>query len=166
MERFPRPLFGLSLEVFKTRLLWRGFHTLIKGVSFSSPTDVGHHNPPPSGPNVTRSFLQSMWDPHQIHPPSGPNITRSFLQSMWDPTKSTPLRSPMLAHCLISTQRPCWHSFLSPNDVGPHQIHPLQGPTSLLAHHLMSIPFREQPPRWHIFRCLALIPFVTVQAHR
>ena len=32
-------------KVLKTRLLRRGFHTLIKGVSFSS-TDVGSHNPP------------------------------------------------------------------------------------------------------------------------
>ena len=40
-------LFGLSLKVFKTCLLRRGFHTLIKGVSFSYPTDVGSHNLPP-----------------------------------------------------------------------------------------------------------------------
>ena len=40
-------LFGLSLNVFKTHLLRRGFHTLIKNVSFSSPTDVESHNPPP-----------------------------------------------------------------------------------------------------------------------
>ena len=36
--------FGLSLKVFKTLLLGRGFHTLIKNVSFSSPTDVESHN--------------------------------------------------------------------------------------------------------------------------
>ena len=43
--------FGLSLlgfpSGFKTCLLGKGFHTLIKGVSFSSPTNVGYHNPPP-----------------------------------------------------------------------------------------------------------------------
>ena len=33
--------FGLPLKDFKTHLLRKGFHTLIKGVSFSSPTDVG-----------------------------------------------------------------------------------------------------------------------------
>ena len=32
---------------FKTRLLGRGFHTLIRYVSFPSPTDVGSHNLPP-----------------------------------------------------------------------------------------------------------------------
>ena len=32
---------------FKTRLLGRGFHTLIRNVSFPSPTDVGSHNPSP-----------------------------------------------------------------------------------------------------------------------
>ena len=36
-------LFRLPLKVFKMRLLGRGFHTPIKGVSFSSPTDVGSH---------------------------------------------------------------------------------------------------------------------------
>ena len=39
--------FELPLKVFKTRLLGRGFHTLIKNVLFPSSTDVGSHNPPP-----------------------------------------------------------------------------------------------------------------------
>ena len=37
-------LFELPLKVFKTHLLGRGFHTFIKNVSFSSPTDVGSHS--------------------------------------------------------------------------------------------------------------------------
>ena len=36
-------LSGFPLKIFKTRLLRRDFHTLIKNVSFSSPTDVGSH---------------------------------------------------------------------------------------------------------------------------
>ena len=36
-------LFGLSLKVFKTRMLGRGFHSLIKNVSFPSPINVGSH---------------------------------------------------------------------------------------------------------------------------
>ena len=40
-------IFRLPLKVFKMRLLRRGFHTLIKGVSFSSSTDVGSHIPKP-----------------------------------------------------------------------------------------------------------------------
>ena len=44
------------------------------------------------------------------------------------------------------------------------QILPLLGPASLLAHCLVSTPFGEQPPHWHVARCLALIPFVTAQA--
>ena len=39
-------------------------------------TDVGSHNPPPSGPIVLagiRFLLQSMWDP-SIHPPLEPNV--------------------------------------------------------------------------------------------
>ena len=74
-------LFELSLSGFpqgsKTRLLGEDFHTLINGSLFSSPTNVGHHNPPPPGPNVligTLSFLQSMWDRPQIHPPFGPSV--------------------------------------------------------------------------------------------
>ena len=35
---------------FKTCLLGRGFHTLIRKASFPSPTDVGSHKPPPWGP--------------------------------------------------------------------------------------------------------------------
>ena len=38
--------FRLPHKVFKTRLLRRGFHTLIKNVSFPSPTDVGSHIAP------------------------------------------------------------------------------------------------------------------------
>ena len=42
-------LFGLSLsgfpQDFKTRLLGKGFHTLIMGVSFSSPTNMEYHKP-------------------------------------------------------------------------------------------------------------------------
>ena len=36
-------LFGFFFLNFTTCLLGRGFHTLIKGVWFSSPTDVGSH---------------------------------------------------------------------------------------------------------------------------
>ena len=90
-------LFGLFLEVFKMRLLERGFHTPIKDISFSSPNDVGSHNPPQFG-----------------------------------------------------AQRPHWHSFLSPIDVGPlpnpppsrpsvlagtlPHVHPLRGSASSLAY--------------------------------
>ena len=39
-------LFRLPLKVFKTCLLRRGFHALIKGVSFSSPTAIRSHKRP------------------------------------------------------------------------------------------------------------------------
>ena len=42
----------------------------------------------------------------------------------------------------------------------------LRDPASLLVHHIVSTPFGEQPPRWQIAQCLALIPFVTAQVHR
>ena len=50
------------------------------------------------------------------------------------------------------------------NRCGTLQSTLLRGPASLLAHRLMSTPFESQPPRWHIARCVALIPFVTAQA--
>ena len=37
----------VSLTVFKTHLLGKGFHTLIRNGSFSSLTNVGSRNPPP-----------------------------------------------------------------------------------------------------------------------
>jgi len=59
-------------------MLGRGFHTYINNASFSSPTDMGSHNPPPfeaqcfcwhSFPSPIDSLLQSMWD-SPIHPHS------------------------------------------------------------------------------------------------
>ena len=67
---------------FKTRLLRRGFYTLIKGVSFSSLTDVGSYNPPPFETQHPRwhSFISPICVGH--------------------PTKSTP----------FGAQRPYWHT--------------------------------------------------------
>ena len=86
-------LFGLSLSgypsrFFKTRLLGRGFHILIKGVSFSSLSDVGSHNPPPLGPSILAG-------------------TCCLLQLMWDP-QSTP----------FGAQSSCWHTALCPPPLG------------------------------------------------
>ena len=41
--------FELPFNVFKIRMLGRGFHTLVKNVLFPSPTNVGSHNPSPFG---------------------------------------------------------------------------------------------------------------------
>ncbi|PON78185.1 hypothetical protein PanWU01x14_021670, partial [Parasponia andersonii] len=38
-----------QLTVFKTRLIGKGIHTLIKSASFPFPADVGFHNPPLKG---------------------------------------------------------------------------------------------------------------------
>ena len=69
-------------------------------LSFSSPTDVGSHNPPPLEPNVlasTRSLLQSMWD-SPIHPPSGPNVLAGTPLCV----HSFPGSASLLAHLPIS----------------------------------------------------------------
>ena len=56
-------LFGLSLKVFKTRLLGRDFHTLINNALFPSPTDVGSHNRPPLRLSV---FVGTSPDVHSL----------------------------------------------------------------------------------------------------
>ena len=98
--------FGLSLKVFKTRLLGRGFHTLIKGVSFSSPTDVGSHNPLPPSPFGTQhprwhSFLRP-----NSPPPSGISVlagTPPFVRPLRDSTSSLAYRpvsgSDIICNC-------------------------------------------------------------------
>ena len=84
-------LFGLSLSGSPSR----GFHTLINGGLFSSPTNVGHHNPPP-------------------------------------------LRGPVSSLALFSSSNRC--------GTAPKST-PLWGPTSLLAHHLVSTPLRKTARR-------------------
>ena len=108
MSSFPS---GFLLDVFKTCLLGRGFHTLIKNVSFSSPTDMGSHNPPPLGPRALLVLFSSPIDvrPPPIHP-FGASIlagTCSRLQSIWDP-QFTLLRGPAssLEHPRVFTSHP------------------------------------------------------------
>ena len=120
-------------------MLGRGFHTLIKNVSFFSPTDMESHNPPPSGPD-TCSLLRSMWNP-PIHSPSGLSVLADTLPRVYP----------------LWGQRPRWHSFPSPIDVGIPQSTLLQDSASLLTHHLVSTPFRAQCPHWHIAQNLAWI---------
>ena len=56
--------FELSLNVFKMHLLGRGFHTLMRNVSFPSPTDVSHTTPPPRSPNLLQNSLFSLQQQH------------------------------------------------------------------------------------------------------
>ena len=86
-------LFGLSLKVFKTRLLERGFHTLIKNTSFSSLNDVGSHNPLGAQRPGWHSFPFpiNMGSSNPIHPPLEPNIltgTQSYVHPLWGSTSS------------------------------------------------------------------------------
>ena len=112
-------LFGVSLKVYKTGLVGRGFHALIKNVSFSSPTNVGSHTPLPLGLSVlagTRSLLPSMCD-LTIHPPSGSSVlagTRSFLPSMWEISQFTPLQGPVSSPALVPFFHRCGRSHNSP----------------------------------------------------
>ena len=65
-------LFLLNFSSFKTRLLGRGFHALIKNVSFYSPTNVGSHNPPSSRAQHSRRHLFP--SPINMGPPNPPPI--------------------------------------------------------------------------------------------
>ena len=78
--------FGFPLKVIKTCLLGRDFHTLIKGVSFSSLINVGSHNPPPFG--AQRSRWHSFPSPIDVGPPpsrcpSGPSILGGASPGVW-----------------------------------------------------------------------------------
>ena len=68
-------------------------HTLINGVLFFSPTNVGYHNPPPSGPNKGSSVLADTLPyvyplrgtaRRLAHRPVSGSDTISNGQSMWD----------------------------------------------------------------------------------
>ena len=70
-------LFGLSFSGVKTHLLGEGFHTLINGGLFSSPTNVGHHNPPTF--EAQRPRCHSFLPPINVGlppnpPPLGPSV--------------------------------------------------------------------------------------------
>ena len=83
------------------RLLGKVFHTLINGGLFSSPTNVGHHNPPPFGVQRPRwhFFLPSI----DVGPP--PNPPHLGPTSLLAPRLvSTPLRGTArrLAHRPVS----------------------------------------------------------------
>ena len=88
-----------SLKVFKTRLLRRSFHTRIKNVSLTSPSDVGFHNRPPvRGPLFSLiSFSNQRRTPNP----------------MWDLTIHP-----------FETRRSHCHSFPSPINVGSHNPPP------------------------------------------
>ena len=92
---FPSSSCRASPQGFKTRLLGKGFHTLMNGGLFSSLINLGHHNLPPFGAQRPRchSFLPPVAD------------TLSFLQSMWDHPQIHHLLglSFLLAHCLVVT---------------------------------------------------------------
>ena len=88
--------FGLTLKVFKTCLLGRGFHTLIKNASFFSPTEVGSHNPPLFG--AQRSRCHSFLSPINVGPPNPPPFEAQC--PCW-----------YTASCLhpLRAQPSCWH---------------------------------------------------------
>ena len=98
--------FELSLKVFKMRLLGRNFHTLIKGIS-CPPNRCGISQSTPSGLNVlvgTRSFLQLMWDPYQIHSLRG---LASLLAHRLVSTLFRGTTSPLTHHMVFDSDTIC-----------------------------------------------------------
>ena len=111
---------------------------------------------------VVCSPSQSMWD-ITIHPLRGvrgrfPHSYKWWFvlfPSQYGTSQSTPFGASILVDTLSFFQS-MWD---------PPQIHPLWGSAFLLAHRLVSTPFKEQREGWHIVRCLALISFVTTHAN-
>ena len=92
-------------------MLGKGLYTLIKNVSFSSPTNIRSHNPPHFGAHVlagTRSLFQFMWEP-SIPTPFG-------VQLLADTLPVTPLRgsASSLAHRPVSDSDTICNSLSTP----------------------------------------------------
>ena len=104
---------------FKTRLLGEGFHTLINGGLFSSPTNVEHHNPPPFGAQRPRWGFKTRLLGEGFH-----TLINGGLFS--SPTNVEHHNPPP-----FGAQRPRWHSFLPPIDVEPPPNPPPLGPSVL-----------------------------------
>ena len=141
----------------------RGFHILIKGVSFSSTTDVGSHNPPrPSASRYCPLWALSFELPLKVLK------THLLGRGFHTLIKGVPFSSPTMWNLTIHPLQGSTSSLaLVPfsNRCGtPTKSTSLQGPTSLLA------PPCVYPPSGnrllaHIVQCLALVPFVSAQAH-
>ena len=103
--------FGLTLKVFKTRLLGRGFHALIKSVSFSSPTDVGCHNPSPF--RAQRLRWHSFLSPIDVGPLPNPPFPRPYkgcfilLPNRCRMSQSTPLQGQASSLAFIPFSNQC-----------------------------------------------------------
>jgi len=118
---YPPFHFGLPLKIFKTRLLGRGFHTLIKKVSFSSPMMYDPTIHPLRASILTRT-------PPRIHP-----SISGFLKIF---------KTRLVGRSIHTLYKKCF--VLLSNRCGITQSTP-RGLTSLLAHRLVFTAFRTQP---------------------
>ena len=109
--------FGPRPHSFKTCLLGRSFHTLIKNALFSSPTNVGSHNPPPLGPASSlehRPMSGSETICNRLSPPLANNLRFG--------PQPHGFKTHLLGrgfHTLIKNV-----SFSSPTNVGSHLLGP------------------------------------------
>ena len=103
-----------SPQGFKTRLVGRDFHTLIRNVLFLSPTNVGSHNPLLLGPEFSLAH-HLVSDSDTIHNSSSPD--NPFLAF------SRGFKTHMLGRGFHTLVR--YVSFPSPTDVGSHNPLPL-----------------------------------------
>ena len=128
------------------RLLGKSFHTLINGGLFSSPTNVGHHNPPPFGAQLPRwhSFLPPIdVGPPPNPPPLGPSVLTGTPPRVYPPSGNSEK---------ADTSYRCGTTPKSTS---------LWGPASLLAHLLVSTPLRRTTRRLAQCRTSQSTPFVT-----
>ena len=122
----------------------------MKGVSFSSPTNVDLTIHPTSRPNVlvgTCSFLQSMWDPPKSTPPFGTSVLAGTPPRVY-PLRgtATPPNPPPSGPSILAGTPPC--------------VYPLRGTTSP-----PNPPPRGQRPCWHTTSCLPLRGTASSMAH-
>ena len=128
-------LLGFPSRFFKTCLLERGFHTLIKNASFSSLTDLGPPNPPLSSP----AFLLAYHLVARVHPPFETQPSRRHIARCLALIPTCNGSSPPLAN-IIFFGLPLKVFKTRLVERGFHTL--IKKYFVLLSHHLVSTPLR------------------------
>ena len=133
-------LFDLKTICSPPRSMWDITIYPISGPMFSSPINVGHHNPPLSGPSVLVGTLCP-----QIHPSLGLSVLTGTPPPPANVGHHNPLLSvPSVLAGTLSFLQSMWDSFLPPINVGlPPNPPPLEPSV------LTGTPPRVYPPSWN-----------------
>ena len=122
-------MYHRQLHGSKTRLLGRGFHTLMRNVSFPSPADVGSHNPPPLGTSVRAGTPLGVCLLYYLQQPKLTKPTASKYCLLLPVSSDTRERLPHpYNECFVPLSNQCRIS----------RSTPFRSPTSLPAHRSVS----------------------------